>query len=712
MFVSIRTKLILMTSTVVIVTSVALLLISINEHTRLYKKNFSSDAQALATNLSNDLIEYFNQEPIDDFGISTELLKLDTESHMKYALVLDNQHKVIQQFINPSLHSEKLISELNRTLELVINRNFTQLNTDLTETEMLVTTPIGDKNYSVGYLILSFNYHSRLKNSQSIFLAKLLPLALLAVVVIILISQWVQNSTIKPLINLTELIFNVKKSKNYDLRIKESGNDEVHVLSVNINQMLATISEQKTEAEKQTKALLEQQKKLIQLANYDPLTGLPNRKLFMEILSSYLRTAQNDNKKLAVLFLDIDDFKTVNDSLGHAAGDELLVEVTTRLKDLLKLEKLIARIGGDEFSIVCFNEDKARNNVLDICSRIIQELNRPMHIKGWELQITVSIGIAYNTPKNISMLEILSNADTAMYRAKSSGRSQSIAYLSKMQVEQDRRLQIASAISKGLQNNEFSMLYQPKVCAEKGVVGLEALIRWNSKSLGFISPAEFIPIAEQSGKIHEITLWVINQGFQQINSLYNDYQKHIKVSFNLSTFDILKPDFIQHIRQAISEHQVSPKLVEFEITESAYMENFEIAQGFMLNIQAMGCAIALDDFGTGYSSLSYLTQVQANTLKIDQQFIKNLFKSENDRLVVESIISLGQKLNLEICAEGVETKQQYEFLKNLGCDLIQGYYFSKPVKYNDLAETLLKIDHLLKCLATEQKLKNRASNLF
>ncbi|MER2493488.1 putative bifunctional diguanylate cyclase/phosphodiesterase [Catenovulum sediminis] len=688
MFVSIRTKLLVMTFGALIVTSIAIVVIALKEHTRVYNETVKSDFTALAENIAEDLVEYYTSIPIDEFAISTRLLQLDKYPYVKFALVTaPANNEVVESFINPEYYSTALQKEMENVLKQ---------SADKVEGSLLISKQIGDPRLPLGQLYLTIDTHKQLSASQTALFRQLVPLVIITSFAIMALAHWLQTNTITPLLQLSRLVEAVRKTKDYSLRnsLKPSHHqDEVSFLSNSLNEMLATISQQQDQNKKHTQELIENQRKLVRLANYDPLTNLPNRKLFMDMLQQYINRQGQAFAHIAILIMDVDDFKTINDAIGHAHGDTLLIKITQLFKEILSDNQVLARIGGDEFAVI-IPDDRNKSIATQVCEAIFKSLERNIDVNGWSIQTSVSIGVAYYKGQSTSIQNLVSNADIAMYKAKSSGRNRYVEFIDAMTMQQNRRLQIASSIKQALDNNEFYLLFQPKVAPTKGVVGVEALIRWNSQQLGIISPAEFIPIAEQTGRINDITRWVIKHGFKKLHHLQKSQNNKLKVSFNLSTFDIFKPEFLKYLKEQLAENQLEPQYIEFEITESSYIENFSVARNFINSMQEVGCSIALDDFGTGYSSLSYLTQINAETIKIDQYFVRNLFKSEKDKKVADAIISLSLKLNMTICAEGVENQKQYEYLKAAGCHQIQGYYFSKPVAYEQLNDNIKRIQNM------------------
>ncbi|MDU0353509.1 bifunctional diguanylate cyclase/phosphodiesterase [Paraglaciecola aquimarina] len=383
------------------------------------------------------------------------------------------------------------------------------------------------------------------------------------------------------------------------------------------------------------------------------------------------------------MYFDLDGFKGVNDSFGHEIGDAVLMEVCRRSKKILRNGDLISRLGGDEFLILLHNEPNELE-LFQISERLVGDLNKPFHIQSWEIQIGVSIGIARASDSNFNVSEFVSNADIAMYRSKMAERSSHTIFVPEMMEDNKRRLLIANSIASAIKHDEFSIHYQGKVDADEVVVGYEALIRWRSAALGVVSPAEFIPIAEQSGKILQITKWVIKRVCMEFEQILAVQKNDVVVSLNLSAHDIKNASLVGYIKEMFTLYKIDTKHIEFEVTESAYLENFDAANGFLTQLRQMGCSIALDDFGAGYSSLGYLTQIDLNTLKIDKQFVDNLNVSKRSTLVTKTIIEMAKQLNLKICAEGVETREQADFLLANGCHQLQGYFFAKPVSLEEL----------------------------
>jgi diguanylate cyclase (GGDEF)-like protein len=480
----------------------------------------------------------------------------------------------------------------------------------------------------------------------------------------------------------------VKDSKDYELRFEPSGGPEMVTLSQNINDMLETIHTGSELNRLNTKRLMEAQVNMSKMAHYDTLTGLPNRKYFMETLERALAQSKRNSKNIALIFFDLDGFRLVNDTYSHKIGDSLLVEVGARARNLLRQGDLLARLGGDEFLILLYNDpDEVTLN--EIAKRLGAELSIPYNIDGWQLKVSASIGIAVASDSEFDIKEFISNVDIAMYRAKDIGPGNFEVFSPYMKEEKKRKLDIANALDTAIEQNEFQLVYQAKVDNKQNVVGYEALIRWNSETLGFVPPDEFIQIAENCAKISLITFWVLERLCLDIKTFTKKHGADIKISFNLSAHDLKDSNLSKKIGALLLHHQVDGRNLEIEVTESAYLENIEVANTFFDDMAKLNCSIALDDFGTGYSSLGYLTQINIDTLKIDKQFVDHVSKSSKSKLVTRAIIEMGKQLGLEICAEGVETAEQADFLIENGCHQLQGYLFGKPTALNQL----FKIDN-------------------
>jgi diguanylate cyclase (GGDEF)-like protein len=488
---------------------------------------------------------------------------------------------------------------------------------------------------------------------------------------------------LQPILGLSAFTQKVKETKDYSLRIKLSGGIELSTIGKNINEMLESLYADSELNRLNTSRLMKAQESLGRMARYDTLTGLPNRKYFMEILERALSQSRRSDKNIALMFFDLDGFRAVNDTYGHKVGDTLLIEAGNRARRLLRQGDLIARQGGDEFLILLYN-DPDEVTVNEIAKRLAVELSLPYIIESWELVVSASIGITVASDSDFDIKEFIGNVNIAMYRSKDSGLGKYTVFAPYMKEEKKRRLDIANALSQALSKNEFHLVYQAKVDSKIKVVGYEALIRWNSESLGVVPPDEFIQIAEQSGKISLITFWVLERLCKDMYTFVSQHDEHIKLSFNLSALDLKDPQLSSKIELMLNKYNVNGRNIEIEVTESVYLENFDSANAFFEAMAKLNCSIALDDFGTGYSSLSYLTQINIDTLKIDKQFIDHLAQSSKSMFVTKAIIEMSKQLGLNVCAEGVETEEQAALLKDSGCHQLQGYLYSRPMPIGQL----------------------------
>lgn len=440
---------------------------------------------------------------------------------------------------------------------------------------------------------------------------------------------------------------------------------------------------------------------LERLAHFDPLTQLPNRMLCKERVEQKLLAAKRNNSKVAILFVDLDRFKLINDSLGHAAGDELLKTVAERLESTLRAEDLmfpltwqfshtIARLGGDEF-IISLGDLKSIDYVADIVERIQETINSPISLCGREVTVDSSIGVAIYPDDGIDYDTLSRHADTAMYRAKEAGRGQFVLFTEQMNQQAHQRLELEIEMKTSLQAKHFELYYQPKVDPQTNEIhSFEALVRWNHPDLGLIPPNEFIEVAEETGMIIPLGAWILEEACQFCYSLNQRYGQEFQVAVNISTRQFQDPNLMKKISHALEASKLPTQCLELEITESAIFGDIEDAIDIINVIRSTGISFALDDFGTGYSSLNYLKQLPVDTLKIDRSFIAQLDDAEtdDDRNIVETVILLGHQFNMKTVAEGVENTKQAQFLTELGCDLLQGFLYSKPVEGKEFTDLL------------------------
>ena len=433
------------------------------------------------------------------------------------------------------------------------------------------------------------------------------------------------------------------------------------------------------------------QQALAHQALHDALTGLPNRVLVADRLEQALARSARTGSEVAVLFVDLDRFKLVNDSRGHAAGDELLVTVAERLRRVVRSHDTVARFGGDEFVVVCEDQSAAFEASL-VAERITELLREPVMVDGQEVFLSASVGIAVAGDKS-SPESLLRDADAAMYRAKENGRARCEFFDATMRTEATARLQTQSALHRAVERDELRVHYQPVVNLRSGAIaGVEALVRWEHPQRGLVPPADFIPLAEETGLIVPVGTWVLEQAAAQL-ARWQELRpgRSLMVNINLSARQLRQPDLIQVLMGTLAATGIDPAALCLELTETSFMEDADGHRETLSAIKRLGINLAIDDFGTGYSSLTYLKRFPVTVLKIDQVFVRGLGLDASDTAIVKSVIDLAHALGLLVVAEGVETEEQLAHLRMLGCDLAQGYYFARPQSAGDI-ESLLRAD--------------------
>ncbi len=420
------------------------------------------------------------------------------------------------------------------------------------------------------------------------------------------------------------------------------------------------------------------EQRINQLMQFDTLTGLPNRDSLMHMLKRAIDLAKLQSQALTVMWINVDHFKHINDSISHEVGDMVLQELTIRLSRLMRDEDYLSRISGDHFVLVVPGVDQHGASMLAL--QMLAALDKPMHIKGQELNITLSIGIALYPTDGESMSDLLKNSESAMYRMKREGRNGYRFFTTDLQQNSARMLALGSALKQAINRNELRLVYQPQLDLQQNkVIGAEALLRWTHPEFGDVSPAEFIPIAESYGLIVDIGNWVIRTALQQLKTWQDHGLSGLTVAVNLSAVQFEQPELADTIMQMVKEAGIEPRMLELELTEAVAMRNSENAARIIQALHAKGFMLSIDDFGTGYSSLSYLKRFDIDKLKIDQSFVRDLTRDEDDQAIVDAIIQMSSSLGFSTIAEGVETAEQLAILKQKGCNQIQGYHFSRPL---------------------------------
>ncbi len=467
--------------------------------------------------------------------------------------------------------------------------------------------------------------------------------------------------------------------------VPNKGPLEVRTLASSINTMITSIRESRLDLQAQKDAL-------DHMAHHDALTGLANRTLFNDRLNHAIMQAVRQRSKVAVLFVDLDHFKTINDSLGHNTGDKVLNIITNRLTRSLRAEDTLARQGGDEFTILLEGLEHSEQ-AAEVARKILQAISRPLQVEQTELYISCSIGISLFPDHGQTANELLMQADAAMYQAKSEGRNDYQYFNAELTQQALDRLSLEAQLRAALTNAELTPFYQPQIDAASGtIIGFEALARWQHPEQGMISPARFIPLAEATGLIHQLDLVIIRQAMLQFASWYRQGLCPGVLSVNLTVRHFQHQEFVATLQQLIADTGFRADWLEIEVTESQLMTKPEAAIKVLQQIHQAGIRIALDDFGTGYSSLSYLKRLPITKLKIDQSFVRDLPHDEEDISITCAVIALADSLGLEIIAEGAETGEQVDFLLDHGCRQIQGYFYSRPLPSGDAERFILDYD--------------------
>ena len=545
------------------------------------------------------------------------------------------------------------------------------------------------------------------------FLGIVAAVLLVSLLVAYSLSAQMQHIITSPLFRLSAIARRISTEKNYSLRVGGEGRDELGRLVLDFNTMLDEIQardEKLKKHQEELEARVTQRTRELERANqelaaskeqaesvakrmqfhahHDALTGLPNRVLLNDRIKSELAHARREQSILALLFLDLDRFKIINDSLGHATGDQLLRIVSRRIRDCIREGDTVARLGGDEFMVLLPRISSA-SDAGRIGNKIIESLNEPVACNGHDLHITTSVGISIYPFDGTDSETLVKNADISMYRAKELGRNKVVYYTAELNAGSRKQLALETNLRKAQERNELKLVYQPKIdITGNRIVGVEALLRWQRPGMGYISPKDFIPIAEESGLITPIGEWVLHSAFRQLKVWHDAGFPELTMAVNLSSVQLARAGFENILESALVESGINPALAELEVTENVAMKDMESAAASLEKLKKMGVTIAMDDFGTGYSSLSYLRRLPIDTVKIDQSFVREIPDNMEDVLIAQAIIAMAKSLNMSLVVEGIENVRQLNFFKHQGCRIVQGYLFSKPVEADALLEML------------------------
>ncbi|GMM69226.1 hypothetical protein MTsDn1_25210 [Alteromonas sp. MTD1] len=660
------------TSASLAVVCALIITLSIYVYEDLYVDFLSEELDAIAGNLTVGLMRSDFQN--SSFKQTEVLLGLDEYDYIERALVFDNEGSLLTRYEGQLQYPGG--SDKKRILH---SDNLAGLKEGIHhfETSLIVVKYIGDEEYRLGKLAIELDMKNELRASRWQFIVSTVPVVMILILACVSITTLLQKRSLRPLSLLIETMDSVVKERNFNVEVKIFRRKETAALSNAFNNMMSTIREQATRDREKNEQLELNQIDMERLVNIDLLTQLPNRQSLMSKLSNLLSEAQRKNSDVGLLFLDMDRFKSINDSFGHRVGDKFLQEVSNLIVRSLPQDTVFGRFGGDEFLILVENINSVET-LSSLAKELKNAISEPLIIEGIRLHILLSIGMANARDANYDSSRLISNADAAMYKAKESGKGECVLFTPAMFAEMQRQNNISSKIAEGLLTGAFYVLYQAKIDKRKCVVGFEALLRWEDEELGFISPAEFIPIAEKNDKVSALTRFVIEKVCDDLPTIKRDFGDDIVVSVNLSPQDLNHVEITEFIINDMESGRIPSKNIEFEITETALMDNFKTANDFFDALKLQGARIALDDFGTGYSSLGYLSKLSIDTLKIDRQFVSQIGCSSVSETITKTIIEMAKALNCEVCAEGIETLVQASFLLEHDCNMLQGFLFSKP----------------------------------
>lgn len=602
-----------------------------------------------------------------------------------FGMVLDKKGEIIfhpnQKLIGTNINNDKLKSLINDYYSGIISKS----DSFLYGFEAV--------DYAYGYavipeldwVILVQQRVSEIINLARIIFYVLIWTILILVLFLILLSDKIAKIYTYPIIELKDTMrtasdgdLNIQsnlKSKNEFGELSRSLNKMLHIIRGNYNELSAMHEELVTNEDQ----LRSNYNRIEYLAYHDLLTQLPNKMAFIERMNTTLLSSPGSNKVHGVYFIDLDNFKTINDTLGHDYGDILLSQMAIKLQSLTSSDDILARAGGDEFLI--FRENlESEAAALEFAASIIDSFKSPCNLNGEMIHVSMSIGISLYPKNGLNYQSLIKNADIAMYKSKDSGKSRFTLFDRSMEEELNRNALILEVLRHAIAAKEIYVNYQPQISIKNNkMVGFEALMRIHNKKLGELSPIEFIPIAEESGLIIELGEWILREACTFNKSLENMGYDNLIVSVNISSLQMKRSGFIDMVASILKETKLTPNRLELEITESIIVSSISDVSFLLKALQEIGVRISLDDFGTGYSSLNYLTNMPINTLKIDKTFIDNISKSKKDSCIADAIIRLAHSIDLEVIAEGVEDNDQLTVLKNKKCDMIQGYIFSKPL---------------------------------
>ncbi|MDP3211309.1 EAL domain-containing protein [Methylotenera sp.] len=642
--------------------------------------DLNAEAHILSENLTASLA--FN----DTKSAQTLLEALRWSPHIKQVVILDNQGILFSKYPSNSTLALNEADTLSNYLSGVS-----------------IQQPIKIGKQEVGRIQMNATLDHVYSQLQKFLLLTMFSMLLAGILGAFMIRR-LQKYLTKPIIGLTKSMRLVSSTDNYALRFNLESKDELGELATGFNTMLSTIQSHEAELDSELALRMQAENRLQQLAYYDEVTKLPNRHHFNERMAKVVASSVENKVLCCIMVIDLDDFKIVNDTLGHHVGDDLLFAVGERLSHDLRLEDILCRIGGDEFALILDNLPSIKH-AQHVAQKIIRLMALPFILEDREVFIGASIGISFCPNDATSIPVLLRNADTAMYNAKKLGKNYCQMYLPEMEAKNIRRFALESALHRALDNKELFLHYQPQIDINTNqVTGFEALLRWNNPELGLISPVDFIPLAEDIGLIIPIGEFVLYQACLQSQQWRERYQIDTAMSVNLSGRQLIQTNIVERIISIVNSTRLPSHLVTIELTESILMDHSKETLSKLEKLSASGFTISIDDFGTGYSSMSYLKRYPIDILKIDRSFVSDLPDDANDVAITQAIIALGKNLGMKLVAEGVETEAQLAFLKMHHCDTAQGYLHSRPIPANEAEHYLIALSEAKHDAAIEKNL--------
>lgn len=618
----------------------------------------------------------------DKNGALDILQAFSLSSDVHVAAIYDTEKSAFASYIKQGVDID--LRQINKSFaydDAVNTKAHTHESATFLGNKVHIIEEIKFDNEIIGYLFIQADMSS-LQNDIVSYLLYTASVAFLGLALASLLLLKLRKSITRPLDKLTDLMDTVIQKNDYSVRIKNYSNDEIGKLSQGFNEMLAHIQVNDEKLAYELSERYKAEKYLDKLAYYDVTTDLPNRHFFQEHLGRAVEHAITTKQKMALLFLDLDNFKIVNDTAGHQTGDLLLKQASSRLSNVLRAHDYICRIGGDEFAII-IEDINDINDVSIVTQKCIESLSNPFVFDDNKFFVGVSIGVSVCPDDTITANELLVNADVAMYEAKLNGKNNYKFFDKEMNEVNSLKYQLENDLRQAVNKNQMELFYQPQIDSRTGALtGVEALMRWNHPEKGMVSPGRFIPIAEETGLILMLGEWLFNTVCEHGKQIVNTNLSEITIAINISGMQIRESDFINKVHNALEKSGLNPSFLEIELTESILMDDSDLVIEKVKQLNNLGVKVAIDDFGTGFSSMNYLKSFPVNKLKIDKSFISGLPQSSEDMAITKAIIAMSHGMDIKVVAEGVEHEDQVDFLRENNCDLFQGFYFAKPMPFD------------------------------